>query len=200
MMEPDRKRNRSPIGPMEPMVAWKRLVMKVMFVTSRVTSLALRVIQGSPVPPAPSTPRRSTTMSFDLISQSPSQTRSPVSSMGGQEMITDHILREVGPPLRCEHGETMKLFICQKQGPNLHRLFWRCPMSRTKQCKAFVWCERQPYLDQKYHYGLEIEENQMSSQASSSRTSPTEQLIMEAQRRCPHSSVSKSGTNAFRKM
>ena len=75
-------------------------------------------------------------------SQAPSQ----ASSVVGQDLVTDMILRQVGPPVMCDHQMTTKLFICRKQGPNYKRLFWRCPMSRDQQCSTFVWCQIQPPL------------------------------------------------------
>jgi hypothetical protein len=84
----------------------------------------------------------------------------------------DMILRQVGPPVMCDHQMTTKLFICRKQGPNYKRLFWRCPMSRDQQCSTFVWCQIQPYLD---HYFQEnvTELDNVTEESARAETTPT---------------------------
>ena len=155
-------------------------------------------------------PRASSSRSmddFDVISvasgQSTTTQRSMAPSMAstvtGQDLVTDQVLRLVGPPPQCEHHETTKLYVCRKQGHNYKRIFWRCPRQRGSQCATFIWSEIQPYLDPIYQDDLEPEDYAPDSPRSMSGT-PVENILMELQKHCPHTKVDKRGTNPYKIM
>eukprot|EP00435_Cladocopium_sp_Y103_P075525 s90_g59.t1 len=223
MMESERKRSR-PVEQQNPglLVAWYRIMLKLLFTMSRVSNLAQRLLRpGRRLPtehdgnPTSRTSRRGTpsrvTEEFEVISWQSgrassnrmSSAPSQASTITGQDLVTDQVLRMVGPPLQCEHHETTKLYICRKQGNNYKRLFWRCPRQRDDQCHTFVWCKIQPYLDPALQNQMnEIEEMDDATNLSSPRTESQRSaasILEEAQRRCPHKNVTKSGSNPYQK-
>ena len=61
-----------------------------------------------------------------------------------QDYLTEEELKFLGAPPLCFHQRPCILFVTRKEGANLGRIFWRCPMARGQQCKAFVWTKYQP--------------------------------------------------------
>lgn len=210
MMETERKRNRTQDNSFKILSAWHMLLVRVMSIMQNVSALALRLLRHQPdhlnqssSSGKPRTTRVAPTEgSFELIPpSSPAKSqKSQASSYMGKELITDAILRMVGPPVQCEHGEATRLFICQRQGPNYHKLFWRCAHPRDQQCRTFMWTLIQPYLNTNL---IEASEEEMDTETvvstttrrstTSRRSSTASQLLQQAQRHCKHEKVLKSG-------
>lgn len=99
-----------------------------------------------------------------------------------------------GPPPLCQHNLPCKLFMCRKQGGNLHRMFWRCPEPRAHQCKCFQWTRFQPHW-MEGHY---------SSPSETPATTASQQLRRDNRQNpesdgtatCPHLITTRAGTNA----
>jgi len=215
MMETEKKRTRTQDNSFKILSAWHMLLVRVMSIMQNVSSLAFRLLRHQPDHLNQSTssgkPRTTrvapTEGSFELIPpSSPAKSqKSQASSYMGKELITDAILRMVGPPVQCEHGEATRLFICQKQGPNYHKLFWRCAHPRDQQCRTFMWTLIQPYLNTNL---IEASEEEMDTETvvstttrrstTSRRSSTASQLLQQAQRHCKHEKVLKSGSNHFK--
>ena len=119
--------------------------------------------------------------------QTPSSPPPIVKTMGSR--ITDpKILELVGPAPMCSHMIECYLYQCHKQGYNLDRLFWRCPMVMENQCGSFVWTHVQPWWEVPA-------KNYPAASTSTPSPTPTE-ASMSTQRRCPHTRTTKKGTNA----
>lgn len=125
---------------------------------------------------------------------------SQASSFHNQDLVTDQILRMVGPPLQCDHGEATKLFVCRKQGPNYKRLFWRCAKSRGSQCQTFLWCQVQPYLDQAFQPEVDELLDQVTTTSNPTARSQMSagNLLKAAQQKCPHKRTTRTGTNPYK--
>ncbi|CAK9053528.1 unnamed protein product, partial [Durusdinium trenchii] len=224
VMESERKRSRPVEDRQVALQAWCRLFLKLIFVLSRVNEMAFRLLRprrladqdtrgytspGRMTTASSRTPPRASSSGmrddFEVISMTSGRTGLGVNSVAssqasaviGQDLVTDQVLRLVGPPLRCDHQETTKLFVCRKQGPNYKRLFWRCPRPRGNQCSTFVWRETQPYLDPIYQNDLEPEDYAPTISSQESKT-PVENIIQELQRQCPHTKTDKRGTNPYK--
>ena len=119
-----------------------RMMMKILFTLSRVSELA-RLLLRHQAPAAtedeiygnPSSSgskrasSRAATDDFEVMmmrSETASSTRpsvapSQASSISGEDLVTDQILRMVGPPLQCDYAEATKLYVCRKEGENYKR-------------------------------------------------------------------------------
>lgn len=111
-----------------------------------------------------------------------------------EPFVDETQMKIFGPPPLCQHNLPCKLFMCRKQGGNLHRMFWRCPEPRAHQCKCFQWTRFQPHWVEDYY--------QTPSETPSTATS---QQVRRAHRQnqdgdgsatCPHLVTTRAGTNA----
>jgi len=214
----------------EPMAAWRRMVLKLVMILIQVTSLAINLLtpkqKKAPfsVWPLPKIPEGSLTDvesvgSFQLVSETeenPSPVFSPVSQQPapsspapsqfseGKNYITDEDIMMMGPPPVCHHGVNTKVFVTRKQGPNLGRTFWRCPMDRQSQCQYFAWTLYQPlWLQEEVNApmgGVWIPPPE--SRSSSAPRSPGSMSTASSTTRAPtcnHTRTRKSGTNGHQR-
>eukprot|EP00435_Cladocopium_sp_Y103_P041168 s3242_g11.t1 len=172
--------------------ACSRMVLKLIFLMTRVTSMLTELLRGKDlraaeemdeeVPKALKQPFSAWPLTRELKagtfsdvadsdygfsvvrgSPSPSVRSGTVSPLA---LDIDHFMAkgvEQTYPL-CAHGEVCDLLMCRKQNHNFQRLFWRCPLPIGQQCEMFQWAAHQPYWKE--------EDNNLSKSARSTGYSP----------------------------
>lgn len=201
--------------------AWARIVTKLLMALFHVTELTVKLLiperesevlptqRRAPFSVWPTNPstipedmesQSEITESYQMVDASENEAPSEVSftsSMGNaaQDYLTEEELKFLGAPPLCFHQRPCILFATRKEGANLGRIFWRCPMARGQQCKAFVWTEYQPTWQE-----LKDRRSQPPSCRSQTSTAGSESqpgAPSTAGTDCKHKRVCKSGTNAY---
>lgn len=115
-------------------------------------------------------------------------------SYGEHHLTRDEVLAMGNPPI-CKHSQPCLLWTVKKQGPNLGRTFWRCPMPRAQQCRCFLWTAYQPIWTEEKAKLYNPPPGVTNSAASTTPTESSWSVLTKTP--CPHARTTKAGSNAY---
>lgn len=194
--------------------AWKRMVLKLLFLVCRITDWALQILMPKkpdrmqPFSVWPNIPEEKVASDMESLGgfsmvrsekedpTPPSPTPSYASqATEGANYVTAEDLALMGRPPTCAHQVPCVLFMTRKQGPNYGRMFWRCPMARGQQCRYFAWTQVQPNWKEPMESSASFTGSPVTPTSQRSTAPKTPERARQEE--CTHYRTTRAGTNAY---